>query len=101
MHAEVDHVKSTTQRDKMSPAISLSRRAAPLLTSATYIPGIHIRTSPTDFYPIKQVQVARFTGERWKLFGPIIDGPEQGQPLRPAGSRLHDGCSASQGADHT
>jgi hypothetical protein len=40
----------------------------------TYIPGIHIETSPTDFYPIEQVQMARFTGEKWELFGPIIDG---------------------------
>jgi ABC-type branched-subunit amino acid transport system substrate-binding protein len=40
----------------------------------TYIPGIHIKTTPTDFYPIEQVQMARFTGEKWELFGPIIDG---------------------------
>ncbi len=40
----------------------------------TYIPGIHIKTSPTDFYPIEQVQMMRFTGEKWELFGPIIDG---------------------------
>jgi ABC-type branched-subunit amino acid transport system substrate-binding protein len=40
----------------------------------TYIPGIHIKTTPTDFYPLEQVQMARFTGEKWELFGPIIDG---------------------------
>jgi len=40
----------------------------------TYIPGIRIKTSPTDFYPIEQVQMMRFTGENWQLFGPIIDG---------------------------
>jgi len=40
----------------------------------TYIPGIRIKTSPTDFYPIEQVQMMRFTGEKWQLFGPIIDG---------------------------
>ena len=37
-------------------------------------PGIRIKTSPTDFYPIEQVQMMRFTGENWQLFGPIIDG---------------------------
>ncbi len=37
----------------------------------TYIPGIRIKTSPTDFYPIEQVQMIRFTGENWQLF---IDG---------------------------
>jgi branched-chain amino acid transport system substrate-binding protein len=40
----------------------------------TYIPGIRIKTSPTDFYPIEQVQMMKFTGEKWELFGPIIDG---------------------------
>jgi branched-chain amino acid transport system substrate-binding protein len=40
----------------------------------TYIPGIRIKTSPTDFYPIEQVQMMRFTGAKWQLFGPIIDG---------------------------
>ena len=40
----------------------------------TYIPGIRIKTSSTDFYPIEQVQMMKFTGERWQLFGPIMDG---------------------------
>ncbi len=40
----------------------------------TYIPGIRIKTTPTDFYPIEQVQMMRFSGEKWELFGPIIDG---------------------------
>ena len=40
----------------------------------TYIPGIRIKTSPTDFYPIEQVQMMKFTGANWQLFGPIIDG---------------------------
>ena len=40
----------------------------------TYIPGIRIKSSPTDFYPIEQVRMMKFTGEKWQLFGPIIDG---------------------------
>jgi branched-chain amino acid transport system substrate-binding protein len=38
------------------------------------LPGITINTSPTDFAPIKQVQMARFNGERWELFGSILTG---------------------------
>lgn len=38
------------------------------------IPGIRVKTTRTDFYPIEQVQMMRFTGERWELFGPILDG---------------------------
>jgi branched-chain amino acid transport system substrate-binding protein len=40
----------------------------------TLIPGVRIKTTPTDFYPIEQLQMMRFTGERWQLFGPILDG---------------------------
>jgi branched-chain amino acid transport system substrate-binding protein len=29
-------------------------------------------TSPTDYRPIKQLQMMRFNGERWERFGPII-----------------------------
>jgi branched-chain amino acid transport system substrate-binding protein len=36
------------------------------------LPGIRINTSPTDFYPIEQVQLARFDGRRWVLFGEVL-----------------------------
>lgn len=38
------------------------------------LPGIKVNTSPTDFYPIEQMQMRRFDGRIWRLFGPIIDG---------------------------
>jgi branched-chain amino acid transport system substrate-binding protein len=37
------------------------------------LPGIKINTSPTDFAPIEQEQLAKFDGERWALFGELID----------------------------
>ena len=39
-----------------------------------YLPGIRIKTSPTDFAPIEQLQLQRFKGEIWELFGPLMDG---------------------------
>jgi branched-chain amino acid transport system substrate-binding protein len=36
------------------------------------LPDITINTSPIDFAPIKQVQLRRFNGERWELFGPTL-----------------------------
>jgi branched-chain amino acid transport system substrate-binding protein len=36
------------------------------------LPGITINTSPIDFAPIKQVQLRRFKGETWELFGPVL-----------------------------
>jgi branched-chain amino acid transport system substrate-binding protein len=38
------------------------------------LPGIMINTSPTDFAPIKQMQMQRFNGQTWELFGPILTG---------------------------
>ena len=39
-----------------------------------YLPGTHIKTSPTDFAPLEQLQMMRFKGESWELFGPIMSG---------------------------
>jgi ABC-type branched-subunit amino acid transport system substrate-binding protein len=36
------------------------------------LPGIKINTSPTDFAPISQLQLMKFKGEKWELFGDII-----------------------------
>ena len=38
----------------------------------TLLPGISINTSPGDFAPITQLQMMRFKGEKWDLFGDII-----------------------------
>jgi branched-chain amino acid transport system substrate-binding protein len=41
------------------------------------LPGIKINTSPTDFAPIEQEQLAKFDGERWALFGEVIEGAKK------------------------
>ena len=58
-----------TRANVMRQAANLHDFTVPML-----LPGIKANTSPTDFAPIKQVQMARFTGERWELFGPLING---------------------------
>ena len=40
----------------------------------TLLPGVKINTSATDFAPISQLQMQRFKGEKWELFGEIISG---------------------------
>ena len=39
-----------------------------------YLPGTKIKTSPTDFSPLEQLQMQRFKGESWELFGPLMSG---------------------------
>ncbi|MEW6148090.1 MAG: ABC transporter substrate-binding protein [Bradyrhizobium sp.] len=42
------------------------------------LPGIKINTSPTDFAPISSLQLQRFKGERWELFGDVINAEAGG-----------------------
>ena len=58
-----------TRENIMRQASSMKDVQIPLL-----LPGIHLNTSPTDFAPIKQMQLARFNGKAWELFGPLIGG---------------------------
>jgi branched-chain amino acid transport system substrate-binding protein len=62
-----------TRENIMKEAANLHDFTVPML-----LPGIKIHTSPTDFAPIKQIQMARFDGERWKLFGPVLSGELNG-----------------------
>ena len=38
----------------------------------TLLPGIKVNTAPDDFAPIEQLQMMRFKGRKWELFGDII-----------------------------
>jgi branched-chain amino acid transport system substrate-binding protein len=38
------------------------------------LPGITISTTADNFAPIKQMQLMKFDGETWKLFGEVISG---------------------------
>jgi branched-chain amino acid transport system substrate-binding protein len=38
------------------------------------LPGIKINTSPTDFYPIEQMQMGLFKGDSFQPFGPVLNG---------------------------
>src|SRR5450432_1021174 len=37
------------------------------------LPGIKVTTTPTDYRVNKQLQMMKFNGERWELFGPILE----------------------------
>jgi ABC-type branched-subunit amino acid transport system substrate-binding protein len=38
------------------------------------MPGIKVNTSPTDYFPLEELQMRRFSGERWEPFGPVLSG---------------------------
>jgi branched-chain amino acid transport system substrate-binding protein len=38
------------------------------------LPGIKVNTSPTDYYPIEDMQMMRFNGKQWVRFGDVLSG---------------------------
>ncbi len=60
-----------TRENVMRQAASMKDVKIPLL-----LPGIRLNTSPTDFSPIKQMQLAKFNGKGWELFGSLIGKPQ-------------------------
>jgi branched-chain amino acid transport system substrate-binding protein len=58
-----------TRENVMKQAASLRNLKLGML-----LPGIEINTGPNDFAPIKQMQMQRFNGESWELFGPVMTG---------------------------
>jgi branched-chain amino acid transport system substrate-binding protein len=53
----------------MRQAANLKDLELPLL-----LPGMRINTSPTNFSPIRQMQLASFDGASWQLFGDLLMG---------------------------
>jgi branched-chain amino acid transport system substrate-binding protein len=56
-----------TRANLMRQAANHQKLRVPLL-----LPGITVSTSPTDFYPVQAVQLQRFKGETWELFGEVL-----------------------------
>ena len=53
---------------------NIMRQAASLehISLDLFLPGIEINTGPTDYDAIQDMQLMRFEGASWKLFGPLI-----------------------------
>jgi branched-chain amino acid transport system substrate-binding protein len=58
-----------TRENIMKQAASIHDLKLPML-----LPGIVVSTSATDFAPIKQMQLMKFDGATWQLFGEVISG---------------------------
>ena len=56
-----------TRENVMKQAANLHHLALPML-----LPGITVDTGPTDWYPVKQEQLARFDGTTWVRFGQVV-----------------------------
>jgi ABC-type branched-subunit amino acid transport system substrate-binding protein len=57
-----------TRENVLKQATSLKNVQLDLL-----LPGITVNTTPDDYRVNKQLQMMKFNGERWELFGPILE----------------------------
>ena len=62
-----------TRENVMKQAASLKDFRTEVL-----LPGIKINTSPTDYAPISSLQLMKFKGEKWELFGDVISADVAG-----------------------
>jgi branched-chain amino acid transport system substrate-binding protein len=58
-----------SRENMMKQATSLHDVENPVL-----LPGIKLNTSPTNYHPLRQLQLMRWTGKTWERFGDIIAG---------------------------
>jgi branched-chain amino acid transport system substrate-binding protein len=58
-----------TRENLMKKAANIHDQRLPML-----LPGIVISTAAADFAPIKQMQLEKFDGNTWQLFGELISG---------------------------
>ena len=56
-----------TRENVMRQATSIKALKLPLM-----LPGMSLNTSPTDYFLVKQGQLAKFTGTQWQGFGDVL-----------------------------
>jgi branched-chain amino acid transport system substrate-binding protein len=66
-----------TRENVMNQAARIHNLTVPML-----LPGITLSTSADDFQPIKQMQLQKFDGTTWQLFGEVIAVPDRWPVLR-------------------
>ena len=61
-----------TRENVMNQAATIHNLTVPML-----LPDISLSTSADDFQPVKQMQLQRFDGTTWQLFGEVIAGSDR------------------------
>ena len=70
MHHVLDGCKGDFSRDNvLKLATSIKDLEVPVL-----LPGIKVSTSPTNYHPIRAMQLQTWDGAKWVRFGEVIEG---------------------------
>ena len=74
MMAAYTMVEALKQAGKNPTRASLLRAAQHLnVTNPFLLPGVRIRTTPNDYYPMDKVKLARYHGTHWQFFGTLVN----------------------------
>jgi ABC-type branched-subunit amino acid transport system substrate-binding protein len=61
---------SNLSRDNiLKEALNIKDMQLPMM-----LPGVKVNTSPTDYYPIEDMQMMRWSGKQWVRFGDLLSG---------------------------
>ncbi|MFI0354614.1 ABC transporter substrate-binding protein [Actinomadura sp. 9N407] len=75
-HKTMQAAKCPTREGLRDSMRSLNNVEVPML-----LPGVTLQTAADDGFPIESMQMMRFKGERWNLFGEVIDTRKAFGPL--------------------
>jgi branched-chain amino acid transport system substrate-binding protein len=60
--------RNPTRASLLRAATHMNERTNPFL-----LPGVAVRTSPKNYFPITKARMVRYRGTRWVLFGPLLN----------------------------
>jgi branched-chain amino acid transport system substrate-binding protein len=75
-HKTMQAAKCPTREGLRDAMRNLNNVEVPML-----LPGVTLQTGAQDGFPIESMQMMRFKGERWNLFGDVIDTRKEFGPL--------------------
>ncbi len=70
------HVLQKCNGDFARPNVMKQATSIQSLEVPTLLPGINVSTSPTNYHPIRAMQLEKWDGKTWVRFGEVIEGAE-------------------------
>jgi len=70
----MQHVLAACNGDFSRENVMKQATSIPELEVPTLLPGIKVATSPTNYHPIRAMQLQKWDGKTWVRFGEIIEG---------------------------
>ena len=70
----MQHVLTACNGDFSRETVMKQATSIPELEVPTLLPGIKVATSPTNYHPIRAMQLQKWDGKTWVRFGEIIEG---------------------------